>query len=498
LNLNENSIELFSAGNYSKKFNTSRSGLRNCEKWIMQGGLKFPQLKLQVALPPMNKQKYNSFPFDPAKSPVYYGWFIVLWGTLGIIMSVPGQTMGISTFTDHLMDALKFSRNELSTAYLMGTIASSFLITNAGKVYDKIGSRWLGVIIALALGTVLIFMSQVDRVAFGLGELLGMGDFQFYLSFFVIMGGFFLLRFSGQGVLTILSRNMMMKWFIRKRGLANGISSVFVSLGFAISPLVFDYFIEAHSWRWAWIILALIVGYGFSIVVFVFFRDNPEDCGLQPDGDKPGNVNEHKGVTVRATKQFTLKEAKRSYPFWVLMAALSMQALYITGYTFNIVSIFGSAGMDKTIALAVFVPTSAISVFISLAGGWLSDHIKIKYLLLSFLAGQMIAFTSLSILSPGWPYTFMIIGNGIVGGLFSVLTTVVWPRFYGRQHLGAISGFAMSSIVFFSAMGPLLFSYSFTRLGSYSWAAFLCLFFVVLNFIAAFSVENPQEKLSSV
>ena len=446
----------------------------------------------------MNKQQYNNFPFAPAKSPIFYGWFIVLWGTLGVIMSVPGQTMGVSTFTDHLIDALKFSRNELSIAYLLGTIASSLVLTKAGKWYDKIGARWLGVIITLTLGMVLIFLSQVDRVAFGLGKIFAVGNLQFYLSFFVIMSGFFLLRFSGQGVLTMLSRNMMMKWFVRKRGLVNGISSVFVSLGFAISPLVFDYLIESYSWRWAWIILGLIAGFGFSIVIFIFFRDNPEDCGLEPDGDQTQGEGDTKSqISAKAEKQYTLKEAKRSLSFWVFVVALSMQALYITGFTFNLVSIFEAASMDKTIALAVFVPTSAISVFISLAGGWLSDHIKLKYLLLVFLFGEMISMISLAFLSPGLPYVFLIIGNGIVGGLFSVLASVVWPRFYGRKHLGAISGFAMSSLVFLSAMGPLLFSVSFTRLGSYSWAAFLCLAIVSINFIVAFKAENPQEKLSA-
>ena len=443
----------------------------------------------------MIKQRYNTFPFDPAKSPVFYGWFIVLWGTLGIIMSVPGQTMGVATFTDHLIDALNFSRNELSTAYLLGTISSSFMLTRAGKWYDKIGARWLGVIITIALGCVLIYLSQVDRVAFGLGNLFGAGAHQFYLSFFMIMAGFFLLRFTGQGVLTMLSRNMMMKWFDRKRGLTNGISSVFVSLGFAISPLVFDYFIESYSWRTAWIFLALIAGFGFSIVVLIFFRDNPEDCGLEQDGDSKEKSDERKRASHRVEKQFTLKEAQRSFPFWVMVVALSMQALYITGFTFNIVSIFESANMDKTVALAVFVPTSAISVFISLAGGWLSDHIKMKYLLLVFLFGQIVSMISLSLLSPGLPYIFLIIGNGIVGGLFSVLSSVVWPKFYGRKHLGAISGFAMSALVFLSALGPLLFSFSFTKLGSYSWAALVCLVVVTISFLAAFKVENPQENL---
>ncbi len=444
----------------------------------------------------MIKEQYNHVPFSPAKSPVFYGWFIVLWGTLGIIMSVPGQTMGVSTFTDHLIDALRLDRNELSIAYLLGTIASSFLLTRAGKLYDKIGARWLGAMVAVALGFVLIYLSQVDRIAFGLGQMLSIGSFQFYVSFIIITVGFFMLRFTGQGVLTMVSRNMMMKWFNRKRGFANGISSVFVSLGFAVSPLVFDFLIESYSWRWAWILLALVAGFGFSVVALIFFRDNPEDCGLEQDGDSAERIEEQQRVMHRAEKQFTLKEAQRSLPFWVMVVALSMQALYITGFTFNLVSIFESANMDKTVALAVFLPTSAISVFISLAGGWLSDHIKMKYLLLVFLFGQMVSLVSLSVLSPGLPYAFMIIGNGIVGGLFSVLTSVVWPRFYGRKHLGAISGFAMSSLVFLSAMGPLLFSFSFTELGSYAWAAYVCLAIVGINFIAAFKADNPQEKLT--
>jgi hypothetical protein len=113
----------------------------------------------------MIKEQHNNVPFSPAKSPVFYGWFIVLWGTLGIIMSVPGQTMGVSTFTDHLIDALRLDRNELSTAYLLGTIASSFLLTRAGKLYDKIGARWLGTISGFAMSS-LVFFSAMGPLLF--------------------------------------------------------------------------------------------------------------------------------------------------------------------------------------------------------------------------------------------------------------------------------------------------------------------------------------------
>jgi hypothetical protein len=35
------------------------------------------------------------FPFRPAALPFYYGWVILVVSTVGIVMSVPGQTMGV-------------------------------------------------------------------------------------------------------------------------------------------------------------------------------------------------------------------------------------------------------------------------------------------------------------------------------------------------------------------------------------------------------------------
>ena len=69
-----------------------------------------------------------SFPFAPARLPFFYGWVIVAVATLGIVMSVPGQTMGVSVFTDHLIRVTGLSRLELANTYLLGTLASSFFL----------------------------------------------------------------------------------------------------------------------------------------------------------------------------------------------------------------------------------------------------------------------------------------------------------------------------------------------------------------------------------
>ena len=111
-----------------------------------------------------------------------------------------------------------------------------------------------------------------------------------------------------------------------------------------------------------------------------------------------------------------------------------------------------------------------------------------------FLAGELIALFSLGNMNDGIYYYGFIVGHGMANGLYNVLMTVTWPRFYGRKNLGRISGFVMSLIVFFSAIGPFLFSFSFTRFGSYSFASFVLAFFILVLIIFSFKGNNPQDK----
>jgi MFS family permease len=176
---------------------------------------------------------------------------------------------------------------------------------------------------------------------------------------------------------------------------------------------------------------------------------------------------------------------------------LALYALYITGFTLHLFSIFENAGLSREKALAIFIPIAAISVVISLGGGYVSDRIRLKYLLIIILIGQMIALVSLGNLNDGMFYYGFIIGNGIVSGLFNILMAVTWPRFYGRENLGRITGFVMAMIVFASALGPVLFSFSSTQLGSYSFAFLGLASIVFVIFILSFKANNPQDKFQA-
>lgn len=429
-----------------------------------------------------------NFPFAPKKSPLFYGWIAMIAGTVGVICSIPGQTMGVSVFTNYLIDSLQLSRDALSSAYLIGTVASSLFLTYAGKLYDKFGARFTAMIAAFGLTVTLVLFSFSNHLS---GSISHFTDIDFStVSFLLISLLFFFLRFSGQGVLTLASRNMIMKWFDQRRGFANSISSAFQSFGFAVSPLFIAVLITRFNWSVTYQILATLTLL-FILFAYIFYRDNPEECGLIPDG-KIIEPRQKNNPTFQTKKQYTLKEAKSTWVFWVFALSLSFNAFFITGFTFNVISIFESCGFSEQKALSVFIPASIISIITAITGNILSDYIKMQTLLIVFLIGCLLASLGIAILDYKIGYYVLILGNGIMGGLFSVLASITWPRFYGRQHLGAISGLSMSLIVFSSAIAPLFFSRIYTLTDSYRIAGYTGVVCVVILLIFSVKAKNPQ------
>ena len=442
--------------------------------------------------PVIRQPRLVNVPFAAARWPFFYGWMILGWGTVGVLMSMPGQTIGVSVFTEPLLAALQLSRDQLSLAYMAGTIGSSFLLPWAGSLYDRWGVRPVASLAALSLGLVLTYLSQVDRVVRWLDPTPGTA-----LTLVSIFVGFLSLRFFGQGVLTLVSRNMMMQWFDQRRGFATGFSNVFISLGFSASPVVLDALINHYDWRGAWGVLAITVGLIFPVIVLLFFRNNPEASGLQPDGDYRPSARQQR-YAVPVVKDFTRHEAIRSYAFWVFALMLAMQGLYITGFTFHVVSVFEQAGLGRTAAITIFQPVAVLAVVITLAASSLSDYIPLKYLLYAEGLGACLGIGGMIFLG-GHPmaYYALVAGNGLMVGLFSVITTVTWPRYFGKKYLGAISGQATMLIVFGSALGPILFSTALSWTGSYAPAGWVCFGIFFALAVAATRANNPQIRLRS-
>lgn len=434
-------------------------------------------------------------PFRPDRSPLHYGWVVAVAATVGIACSVPGQTIGVGVFTDSLIEALEIPRTSVSVAYLLGTLCSGLLVSPLGRWLDRRGIRLGAVVSAAGMAAGLVFLSQVDRLV---PELDGWSDaFRTSVKVVLVTAGFFLIRFFGQGMMTLASRNMVAKWFDEYRGRVTAVSGVFASFSFSVAPLLFDRMIVSWGWRDAWLGLAGTCGLAFGVFALLFFRDNPEECGLTVDAGRKGKPGRRINRDNLLVREFTKGEALRTYGFWIYNAALSFQGFFITGYTFHIVSVAEDLRIDREAALGAFLPAAFIAVGISLSVGWLIDRTRLKYGLNLFTLGViLIPAGLLSAPSPA-AVPLLIAGLALSGGCFAPVMGTVWARFFGRKHLGAISGVNMSSLVIASAGGPIVFSLFFDGLGSYRPALVLGVVCGSLLFLGSLFAENPQRRLAA-
>lgn len=438
--------------------------------------------------------------------------YIFGFAVFGMIMTIPGQTAGVSAFIDYLIKAMSLNRVQVSIAYLIGTITSAFLLTPAGKLYDRLGSRVVGTAAIAGLGMSLFALTRAPLIAGALGQS-GLGALQ--ASMIVMTIGFFMIRFCGQGVLELVSRSMMLKWYDDRRGLANAVFSGVMPVAFSLAPLLFNQLINSYGWQGAWRFLGLLL-MPFAALIALFTFSDPDKTSRESGqaGKARALVRTQipailspliapaRRLGLRRTSEpmspprdRSLAEAMHHLSFWVFLAAIATSSALSTGLTFHVVGVFAGAGIGRAAALAVFFPVSIVSVVVLTGSSVISDFIRLKYFVV--LHGTVMALTLLSIpllpLGP-WAYGLLVFFWGISTAMSGVSQSVVWPRFFGLSHLGEISGFSAAWMVAGSAFGPYAFSLAHSVTGSFhhvAWlAAPLCATIAILGFFA----NNPNRK----
>ena len=432
----------------------------------------------------------NSYSFiKPKKWPFFYGYVVLVFGSIGVLFSIPGQTVGVSVFTDPVKDALGLTRNQFSNAYLIGTLLSAFFVTKAGRLFDRFGARFVAFFAAFFLAVALIIFSYAEGISDNFKLFLNTKSW--VIPFVLLSLLFFLVRFCGQGVLTMASRNMVMMWFDKNRGKVNSISSIAVSLGFSSSPILFNYLIDENGWEVSWRLLAICL-FIFSFLILQFYRNKPEDFGLLPDGFIAKKIHQKK-IVEKVEVNFTLKEAKKTRAFWMFGLTLAFNSFFSTGFTFHVISIFKTQGFDKSEAIAIFLPISIIAISVSTLANILSDYIQHKIYLFVMIISGIIASTGLLVLDTTIGIYLLVIGLGVCSGLFAVINAVTWPRYFGRNYLGSITGKIMSFLVIASALAPSMFSYCFTSFGSYRFVSYVLLPFLLFLLFGSLKLKKPTS-----
>lgn len=436
------------------------------------------------------------YPHAPRRWPFFYGWVLVALSSAGLLASMPGQTMGFSVFIDILIEELGLTRDQISLAYLAGTLISGLLIPWGGVLLDRVGARKTMVISSAGLGFVCLYFSFIDHVlrVFS-GALPVMAPV--VAAWLVVGVGFFVIRFMGQGMMAMTAAAMLGKWFFHRRGIVQSLRGLINAIGFAVTPLVLAWLLFQFGWRASYWILALFCGFGMAAAAWWFYRDNPEECGLRMDGDYEPPGGKLRTPDLLIVRDFTRAEALRTYSFWVFCLIFSVFSLLGTGFTFHILSIGASVGMAPTEILAIFIPITLISIPTNLVMGWLSDRIRIRYLFSAMAFGLFLGGISIHWMPELPGVALYAVGMGVAGAGFSALSGIIWPRYFGRTHLGAISGIFMSTTVIFSALGPFMFSRAFTVWGTYTPAFAACAVMAAVLFACSLFAENPQRKLSA-
>jgi cyanate permease len=295
---------------------------------------------------------------------------------------------------------------------------------------------------------------------------------------------------------TLSSRAILGKWFDRKRGLITAASGAVVSFVFSSAPLSFEYLIRSVGWQAAWQLMAAVLLLVMATFFWAFVRDNPEECGLEMDG---GLGTKERKLNPDATvhRDFTRAEAARTFSFWAFTLMLGLSGLVITAFTFHILAIGEELGVSDDFILKLFMPGALVSIISGFAISWATDlsFIRIKYLLSLMGIAGVLAYGSVGFGTYPEIAWLHVLGFGLSGGCFSGLSIIIWPRFFGRQHLGAISGLFMTTIVVASAVGPFFFSLAEALLGAYRYAFMASTVAAAVLTVAALWADNPQRKL---
>jgi MFS family permease len=412
------------------------------------------------------------------KLPFYYGWVIILIAAITYFFSGPGQTYSISIFIEHYINDFGWSRSMVSSLYSFATLAAGFTVSLVGRLIDIHGHRKMGIVIAAILGIACTWSS-------------------FVVNPIMLFIGFFLLRLFGQGSMTLSASTIVPQWFVKKRGFALSLMALGGVAGSAAFPPLNAYLDQVWGWQMTWRLWAMLLWLVYIPIAFIFIRNKPEDIGLLPDNRKyEKEVESNKVIKNNVEESWTLREAMGTKAFWLLMFCQAIPSMVDTGIVFHFVSITAENGLSSTEAALILSVMAMVSFPVTFLAGYILDRVKAHYVVALVFVFELIGL----ILLYNSQIPYLAVGYGVIIGIAKgfngVCNNVVWANYYGREYLGSIKGFSMTTLVVGSAFGPLPFGIAYDVFGGYRQILFIMMVFPVLAIFAALASPKPRKLVS--
>jgi MFS family permease len=387
--------------------------------------------------------------------PSFRGWWIVGVSFLGLYIHGGATTYLFSILILPMEADLGWSRTVLIGALTVGMFVTAATATVIGPLFDRHGARAAMAISALIGGASWVLLAFVTEV------------WQYYLLLGVVAG------VTRVGLEHLGPRTAIANWFIRRRAAAfawsTGGRAAFGAT--AVAPMAF---LVAHtSWRYGWAILGVIEMVVLVPLVWIVIRRRPEDHAQWPDGDTPRPAIEEArnellvDETGDSEQHWTRVEALHTRTFWFIMIALALTGLPATGMVANMLPYFQDKG------LSLVTGSWAFSLFAlgALSGrpvwGFVASRFGIHAAFTAYGISYGVAI-GLFTLASNAPTLFAVAFlMGVPTGGIGQLQSQVWPDYFGRLHIGAITGATILVVTPAYAMGPLIAAVAFDLLGSY-------------------------------
>jgi MFS family permease len=381
---------------------------------------------------------------------IYPGWWIVLATASGQLIQGGFVFWCMGLYTATFEDVFGAPRAQINLIETCLTVATNLLSPVAGILIDRWSIRHLMIIGMVAMGLGLLILSQAGTL------------FQVWVVWASLIPLGVLL------IGAIPSAALVSRWFIRRRGLALGLTATGSSLGgFLVPPLMTWLFLE-WDWRTGLQVGACIC---FAVIPIFFWllRNEPADLGLSGEPNEAStNASKHTAETMTADAgDWGIPQLLRSQIFWLQMIVSGSLLAVTLGMLANLSLHAKDLGVTGQ-ATAVLYSIIAICSFSGKAlTGYLMDRFGIQrcgYLICAFLISGLMILLSVQ------NYSGLVAGAFVMGlgyGGVVPLWTNMPARAFGAGSVGRALGVMNPLHIPITATSAPLAGYISDTTGSY-------------------------------
>ena len=392
---------------------------------------------------------------------------VIIFGFIFTFFSSFGQSFFLGLFNAPIRNELDITHGQFGNIYATATIFSSLLLIWVGKKIDEYQIIYYSFFVII-----LLFFSSLI--------------FSFINSIYFLAIGIFLMRFSGQGLMSHTSTTTISRFFERSRGKA--LSTIWFGLSSAefILPVLITYLFIVYSWRSVWQGIAILIILFLPFVILNTIKTIKLDS-------REKDLNPKKIFNVKSWKR---REVIKDYRFYIL--SLNMLAMpWIATGVFVYQSFISESKMWNIYTIPkAFMFYSLASIITLFFSGFLVDKFTSRKLIpimnIPLFFAVIVLFYFNHEIS-----AFIFLGLvGISNGLANVLGSSTWAEIYGVKFIGSIKALTTALMVFSTAFGTAVFGLLIDKGFSIENIAFIAGVYILLSLILLIMIRNTLEPVN--